>query len=440
MGIAEPLAVGFVARQAATALAYTRQQLGKTDRSALFAHLKPGFRVLEIGPGEGACHRHWPPGLHYTAVDAPLTPSARRASAPLPEPPELPVQATCESFRLLRGAWQELLPELASGKGRGSFDSVVVVMPSTIYFGPNQGLLGGAPRRSKRAPALSRDHSAPESSPARQRPRPPGAPEGPRRARAPGAQPRPPKQSRGPPSGYPVTYPGDTWRGSAASTAHGQACCAPASVCRGLAPSGRLSCARRAHCSRRGVAKAAPLCLPSAAGLGRAPARNPRPQAASPRARARRALRFQGGACAAWALAVHGRRGSRRRRPRDRSRCLLTAARRLGGRCSRRTSAPLTAWSPRPCCRSRSDGRPWARCAAARLITCMRAPTLVGTQARKRASTSQPHTGRRCFNPTLTLTLTLTRRCCAGSSAGASGGSRSWPGLTVTVTVTLTLT
>ena len=148
MGIAEPLAVGFVARQAATALAYTRQQLGKTDRSALFAHLKPGFRVLEIGPGEGACHRHWPPGLHYTAVDAPLTPSARRASAPPPEPPELPVQATCESFRLLRGAWQELLPELASGKGRGSFDSVVVVMPSTIYFGPNQGLLGGAPRRS----------------------------------------------------------------------------------------------------------------------------------------------------------------------------------------------------------------------------------------------------------------------------------------------------
>ena len=154
MGIAEPLAVGFVARQAATALAYTRQQLGKTDRSALFAHLKPGFRVLEIGPGEGACHRHWPPGLHYTAVDAPLTPSAGRASAPPPEPPELPVQATCESFRLLRGAWQELLPELASGRGRGSFDSVVVVMPSTIYFGPNQGLLGGAPRRSKRAPAL----------------------------------------------------------------------------------------------------------------------------------------------------------------------------------------------------------------------------------------------------------------------------------------------
>ena len=89
MGIAEPLAVGFVARQAATALAYTRQQLGKTDRSALFAHLKPGFRVLEIGPGEGACHRHWPPGLHYTAVDAPLTPSARRASAPPPEPPGL---------------------------------------------------------------------------------------------------------------------------------------------------------------------------------------------------------------------------------------------------------------------------------------------------------------------------------------------------------------
>ena len=185
MGIAEPLAVGFVARQAATALAYTRQQLGKTDRSALFAHLKPGFRVLEIGPGEGACHRHWPPGLHYTAVDAPLTPSARRASAPPPEPPELPVQATCESFRLLRGAWQELLPELASGKGRGSFDSVVVVMPSTIYFGPNQGLLGGAPRRSKGAPALSRDHSAP----ARQQPRPTVTPPA-RSARGPTARPR----------------------------------------------------------------------------------------------------------------------------------------------------------------------------------------------------------------------------------------------------------
>ena len=154
MGIAETLAVGFVARQAATALAYTRQQLGKTDRTALFAHLKPGFRVLEIGPGEGACHRHWPAGLHYTAVDAPLTPSADRASTPPLELPELPVQATCESFRLLRGAWQELLPELASGKGRGSFDSVVVVMPSTIYFGPDQGLAGGAPRWSKGAPAL----------------------------------------------------------------------------------------------------------------------------------------------------------------------------------------------------------------------------------------------------------------------------------------------
>lgn len=200
MGIVEPLAVGFVARQAATALAYTRQQLGKTDRSALFAHLKPGFRVLEIGPGEGACHRHWPPGLHYTAVDAPLTPSAGRSSASPPEPPELPVQATCESFRILRGAWQELLPELASGKGRGSFDSVVVVMPSTIYFGPNQGLLGGAPRRSKGAPDLSTDHSAL----ARQQPRPTAAPPdsgpaSPERQRAhgvparPGAQPRPPK-------------------------------------------------------------------------------------------------------------------------------------------------------------------------------------------------------------------------------------------------------
>jgi hypothetical protein len=152
VGFAETLAVGFVARQAATALAYTRQQLGKTDRSALFAHLKPGFRVLEIGPGEGACQRHWPPGLHYTAVDAPLTPSAGRASTPPPELPELPVQATCESFRLLRGAWQELLPELANGKGRGSFDSVVVVMPSTIYFGPDQGLAGGVLRTGLRLP------------------------------------------------------------------------------------------------------------------------------------------------------------------------------------------------------------------------------------------------------------------------------------------------
>lgn len=207
MGIAEPLAVGFVARQAATALAYTRQQLGKTDRSALFAHLKPGFRVLEIGPGEGACHRHWPPGLHYTAVDAPLTPSAGRASAPPPEPPELPelpVQATCESFRLLRGAWQELLPELASGRGRGSFDSVVVVMPSTIYFGPNQGLLGGAPRRSKGAPALARDHSVP----ARQRPRPTADPPA-RSARGPTACPRAPGRSPGRPSKA-VAHPLDT--------------------------------------------------------------------------------------------------------------------------------------------------------------------------------------------------------------------------------------
>jgi len=147
-GIAETLAVGFVARQAATALAYTRQQLGKTDRAALFAHLRPGFRVLEIGPGEGVCHRHWPPGLHYTAVDAPLAPSASRP----PELPELPVQATCKSFRLLRGPWQELLPELASGQGRGSFDSVVVVMPSTIYFGPDQGVASGVLRTGFRLP------------------------------------------------------------------------------------------------------------------------------------------------------------------------------------------------------------------------------------------------------------------------------------------------
>ena len=186
MGIAETLAVGFVARQAATALAYTRQQLGKTDRTALFAHLKPGFRVLEIGPGEGACHRHWPPGLHYTAVDAPLTPSAGRASTPPLELPELPVQATCESFRLLRGAWQELLPELASGKGRGSFDSVVVVMPSTIYFGPDQGLAGGAPRWSKRGACPLSDYSAPPGRPASSQ-RANGVPTRPR------AQPRPPR-------------------------------------------------------------------------------------------------------------------------------------------------------------------------------------------------------------------------------------------------------
>jgi len=187
-GIAETLAVGFVARQAATALAYTRQQLGKTDRAALFAHLRPGFRVLEIGPGEGVCHRHWPPGLHYTAVDAPLAPSASRP----PELPELPVQATCKSFRLLRGPWQELLPELASGQGRGSFDSVVVVMPSTIYFGPDQGVASGAPRRSKVAPTLSVT-AAPLQCTAHHLPQ--GAWRACGVATHPGAQPRPPRSA-----------------------------------------------------------------------------------------------------------------------------------------------------------------------------------------------------------------------------------------------------
>ena len=249
MGIAETLAVGFVARQAATALAYTRQQLGKTDRTALFAHLKPGFRVLEIGPGEGACHRHWPPGLHYTAVDAPLTPSAGRASTPPPELPELPVQATCESFSLLRGAWQELLPELASGKGRGSFDSVVVVMPSTIYFGPDQGLAGGAPRWSKVAPALPVT-TAPRR-PVRRRPRGPMA-----CPLAPGHSPGRPGKPWEPTLETPSRYN----RGEATPPPSRQACYAPASVCRGLAPSGRLSCAQHARCSHRGMAKAATLC------------------------------------------------------------------------------------------------------------------------------------------------------------------------------------
>ena len=143
MVVAEALATTFLARQAATAVAYTRQQLGYTDRAALFAGLRPGHRVLEIGPGEGACHRHLPPGLHYTAVDAPLDSGS--------ELPALPVQATCESFRLLSGAWQELLPRLAN-TGQGQFDSVIVVMPSTIYFGPNQGFASGVLRTGLRLP------------------------------------------------------------------------------------------------------------------------------------------------------------------------------------------------------------------------------------------------------------------------------------------------
>ena len=155
MGVGEALAVGFLARQAATAVAYTRQQLGYTDRAALFAHLRPGFRVLEIGPGEGACHRHLPPGLHYTAVDAPLDPSEVGV-------PELPVHATCESFRMLRGPWQELLPALASGQERASFDSVVVVRPSTLDFRPALALTLPSP-----SPALSPSPTpdAPTTSP-----------------------------------------------------------------------------------------------------------------------------------------------------------------------------------------------------------------------------------------------------------------------------------
>ena len=142
MVVAEALTAAFLARQAATAVAYHRQQLGHTSRAKLFAHIRPLDRVLEVGPGEGTCHRHLPSRLRYTAVDAPLSDSA----------PPLPVCATCESFALLRGAWQALLPALARGDGRGQFDHVIVVLPSTIYFGPDQGVAAGLLRTGLRLP------------------------------------------------------------------------------------------------------------------------------------------------------------------------------------------------------------------------------------------------------------------------------------------------
>ena len=141
----EAYAAAFLARQAATAVAYTRQQLGYTSRAALLSSIRPRDRVLEIGPGEGACHADLPPGLRYTAIDAPLVDGVA---------PPLPVQQRAESFTLLHGSWQALLPQLAAAEsdGEGAFDCVLVVLPSTIYFGPEQGVLEGVLRTGLRLP------------------------------------------------------------------------------------------------------------------------------------------------------------------------------------------------------------------------------------------------------------------------------------------------
>lgn len=142
--LGEAFAAAFLARQAATAVAYTRQQLGYTSRAALLSGLRPRDRVLEIGPGEGAIHADLPPGLHYTAIDSPLVDGAA---------PPLPVQQRAESFSTLQGPWQSLMPRLAEqSDGNGAFDCVLVVLPSTIYFGPEQGVLGGVIRTGLRLP------------------------------------------------------------------------------------------------------------------------------------------------------------------------------------------------------------------------------------------------------------------------------------------------
>lgn len=139
--LATAATAGFLLRQAATAAVYTRVQLGYTDRSRLFASLRPGHRLLEIGPGEGACHRHFPPGLHYTVIDpspgVASKPPSRRDAPPELQPP-LPVQQSCSSFAARNGFWQLELPRLAAESKR--FDAVLVTLPSTIYFGPEDGL------------------------------------------------------------------------------------------------------------------------------------------------------------------------------------------------------------------------------------------------------------------------------------------------------------
>ena len=121
------LAGAYLARQAGTALAYTRAQLGYTNRAPLYERMRPGHAVLEVGPGEGHCHSHWPAGLRYTAVDLPSTGA----------PPPLPIEETAASTMRLHGTWQQVLPELAGKQAR--FDAVVMLLPSTILAGANEG-------------------------------------------------------------------------------------------------------------------------------------------------------------------------------------------------------------------------------------------------------------------------------------------------------------
>lgn len=146
--LATAATASFLVRQATTAAAFTRAQLGYTDRSRLFSRLKPGHHVLEIGPGEGVCHRHFPPGLVYTALDPSLPMTAKRLSVSqqrnVPPPrvfrTALPVERSCASFSVVSGFWQVEMPRLVAQSKR--FDAVLVTLPSTIYFGPDDRVGG----------------------------------------------------------------------------------------------------------------------------------------------------------------------------------------------------------------------------------------------------------------------------------------------------------
>mmetsp|Transcript_7159 Transcript_7159/g.15677 ORF Transcript_7159/g.15677 Transcript_7159/m.15677 type:complete len:263 (-) Transcript_7159:51-839(-) len=128
-----------ILRQAATAMCYTRAQLGFSNRQALFSGLCAGQRVLEVGPGEAFCHCHYPSGLHYTSID----PSATSR-------PPLPVKDTCANFREIASPWQKALPDLLAASRSPQFDAVVVVLPSTILFGPETTATQGALRTAFR--------------------------------------------------------------------------------------------------------------------------------------------------------------------------------------------------------------------------------------------------------------------------------------------------
>ena len=146
--LAPAATASFLVRQATTAAAFTRAPLGYTDRSRLFSRLKPGHHVLEIGPGEGVCHRHFPPGLVYTALDPSLPMTAKRLSVSqqrnVPPPrvfrTALPVERSCASFSVVSGFWQVEMPRLVAQSKR--FDAVLVTLPSTIYFGPDDRVGG----------------------------------------------------------------------------------------------------------------------------------------------------------------------------------------------------------------------------------------------------------------------------------------------------------